>query len=142
MGHFNVSSIVWAKSQVSVHKPHFLKRRERTAEADRTTVLLLTSQNALPLGHIGSHNLGRGCHQLSLSSLSAAPPADHAVMVLIYRLPRSVCADGYISCSDYASVQSSRLCTIFVISLLLHGMRQGQYWDPSALSAFVSSRRG
>ena len=29
MGHFNVSLIVWAKSQDSVHKPQFLKRREK-----------------------------------------------------------------------------------------------------------------
>ena len=41
MSHFNVSLIVWAKPQDSVHKPQFLKRR---AEADRTEVLLLTSQ--------------------------------------------------------------------------------------------------
>ena len=38
------SLIVWAKSQDSVHKRQFLKRRERRAEADRTEVLLLTSQ--------------------------------------------------------------------------------------------------
>ena len=44
MSHFNVSLIVWAKSQDSAHKPPFLKRRERRAEADRTKVLLLTSQ--------------------------------------------------------------------------------------------------
>ena len=44
VSHFNVSLIVWAKSQDSVHKPQFLKRRERRAEADRTKVLLLTSQ--------------------------------------------------------------------------------------------------
>ena len=44
VSHFNVSLIVWAKSQDSVHKPQYLKRRERTAEADRTKVLLLTSQ--------------------------------------------------------------------------------------------------
>ena len=43
MSHFNVSLIVWAKSQDSVHKPQFLKRREGRAEADRTEVLLLTS---------------------------------------------------------------------------------------------------
>ena len=42
MSHLNVSLIVWAKSQDSVHKPQFLKRKER-AEADRTEVLLLTS---------------------------------------------------------------------------------------------------
>ena len=41
---FNVSLIVWAKSQDGVHKPQFLKRRERTAEADRTKVRLFTSQ--------------------------------------------------------------------------------------------------
>ena len=44
VSHFNISLIVWAKSQDSVHKPQFLKRRERRAEADRTKVLLLTSQ--------------------------------------------------------------------------------------------------
>ena len=41
--HFHVSLIVWAKSQDSVHKPPFLKRRERTAETNRTEVLLLTN---------------------------------------------------------------------------------------------------
>ena len=44
VSHFNVSVIVWAKSQDTVHKPIVLKRRERRAEADRTKVLLLTSQ--------------------------------------------------------------------------------------------------
>ena len=44
VSHFNVSLIVWAKAQDGVHKPQFLKRRERRAEADRTKVLLLTSQ--------------------------------------------------------------------------------------------------
>ena len=39
---------MWAKSQDSVHKPQFLKRRERRAEADRTKVSvsgLVVSQN-------------------------------------------------------------------------------------------------
>ena len=44
LSHFNVSLIVWTKSQDSVHKPQFLKRRERRAKADRTKILLLTSQ--------------------------------------------------------------------------------------------------
>ena len=44
MSQFNVLLTVWAKSQDSVRKPQFLKRRERRAEADRTEVLLLTSQ--------------------------------------------------------------------------------------------------
>ena len=44
VSHFNVSLIVWARSQDSVRKPQFLKRRERRAEADRTKVLLLTRQ--------------------------------------------------------------------------------------------------
>ena len=35
---------MWATSQDSVHKPQVLRRRERRAEADRTEVLLLTSQ--------------------------------------------------------------------------------------------------
>ena len=43
VSNFNVSLIVWAKSQDSAHKPQFLKRRERRAEADRTKVLLLIS---------------------------------------------------------------------------------------------------
>ena len=53
MSHFNVSVIVWAKSQDSVHKLPFFGR-ERRAEADRTEVLLLTSLAPLPLGHTGS----------------------------------------------------------------------------------------
>ena len=44
VSHFNVSLTVWAKSQDSVHKPHFLSRKERRAEADRTKVFQLTSQ--------------------------------------------------------------------------------------------------
>ena len=57
MSHFNVSLIVWAKSRDSVHKPQFLKRRERRAEADRTEALLIVYQpSALPLGHTGSQN--------------------------------------------------------------------------------------
>ena len=43
VSHFNVSLIVQAESQESVHKPQFLKRRERRAKVDRTEVLLLTS---------------------------------------------------------------------------------------------------
>ena len=44
MSHFNISLIVRAKSQDSVHKPQCFKRRERRAKADQTKVLLLTSQ--------------------------------------------------------------------------------------------------
>ena len=44
VSHFNISLIVWAKPQDSVHKPQFLKRREKRAEEDGTKVLLLTSQ--------------------------------------------------------------------------------------------------
>ena len=42
VSHFNDWLIVWSKSQDSVHKPHFSKRRERRAKADRTKVFLLT----------------------------------------------------------------------------------------------------
>ena len=45
------SLIVWAKSQDSVHKPQFLKRRERRAEADRTEVLLLTAKRLTTRPH-------------------------------------------------------------------------------------------
>ena len=44
MSHFNISLIVRAKLQDSVHKPQCFKRRERRAKADQTKVLLLTSQ--------------------------------------------------------------------------------------------------
>ena len=43
VSHLNVSFIVWAKSQVSVHKPQFLNIKKR-AEADRIKVLLLNVQ--------------------------------------------------------------------------------------------------
>ena len=54
VGHFNVF-IVWAKSQDSVHKPQFLKRRERRAEADPNQGPSAYQPSALPLGHTGSH---------------------------------------------------------------------------------------
>ena len=47
MSHFNVSLIVWAKSQDSVHKPPFLKRRERRDEADRTNIYKGTARDWL-----------------------------------------------------------------------------------------------
>ena len=48
MSHFNVSLIVWVKSQDSVHKPQCLKRRERRAEANRTSAgLMLSSRQAI-----------------------------------------------------------------------------------------------
>ena len=54
MSHFNVSSIAWAKSQDSVHKPHLLKRKESRSGSNRGSSLFQPS--ALPLGHTGSHN--------------------------------------------------------------------------------------
>ena len=35
MSQFNVSLLVWAKSQVSVHKPQFLKRKESRSGSNR-----------------------------------------------------------------------------------------------------------
>ena len=35
MSHFNVSLIVWAESQDSVHKPQFLKRKESQSRSNR-----------------------------------------------------------------------------------------------------------
>ena len=60
----HVSLIVWAKSKDSVHKPQFLKRRERRAKADRTEVLLLTTlapyHSATP-AHIPMSNMTQIC---------------------------------------------------------------------------------
>ena len=66
VSHFNVSLIAWAKSQDSVHKSHFLKRKERRAEADRTKILLLSS--ALLLGHTGSPSAQAGFQPLMWGS--------------------------------------------------------------------------
>ena len=48
----NVSLIVWAKSQDSVHKPPFLKRKESRSGSNRGSAY---QHSALPLGHSGSH---------------------------------------------------------------------------------------
>ena len=50
--HFNVSLIVWAKSQDSVHKPPFCKRKERRSGSNRSPSAYQPS--AVPLGHTGS----------------------------------------------------------------------------------------
>ena len=53
MSHFNVSLIVWAKSQDSVHKPQFFfKRKESRSGSNRGPSAYQPS--ALPLGHTGS----------------------------------------------------------------------------------------
>ena len=48
---FNVSLIVWAESQDSVHKPHFLKRKESQSGSNRGPSAYQPS--ALPLGYTG-----------------------------------------------------------------------------------------
>ena len=50
--HFNVSLIVWAKSQEGVHKPQFLKRKEIPSGSNRGPSVYQPS--ALPLGPTGS----------------------------------------------------------------------------------------
>ena len=52
MSHFNVSLIVWAKSQNGVHKPHILKRKESRSGSNRGPSAYQPS--ALPLGHTGA----------------------------------------------------------------------------------------
>ena len=52
MSYFKVSLIVSAKSQDSVHKPHFLKRKESRNGSHRGPSAYQPS--ASPLGHIGS----------------------------------------------------------------------------------------
>ena len=53
MRHCNVSLIEWAKSQDSVHKPPFLKRKESRSGSNRGPSAYQPS--ALPLGHTGPH---------------------------------------------------------------------------------------
>ena len=43
VSHLNVSLVVWAKSQDSVHKPQIFEEKEEP-KRDRTEVLPLTSQ--------------------------------------------------------------------------------------------------
>ena len=50
-----VSTIVWAKSKDSVHKPPFLKRKESRSGSNRGPSAYQPS--ALPLGHTGSHEV-------------------------------------------------------------------------------------
>ena len=54
MSHFNVSLIVWTKSQDSVHKPQFLKRKESRSGSNLGPSAYQPS--ALPLGHTGPQN--------------------------------------------------------------------------------------
>ena len=49
----NVFLIVWAKSQDSVHKPQFLKRKESRSGLNQG--LSAYQPSALPLGYTGSH---------------------------------------------------------------------------------------
>ena len=51
MSHFHVLLIVWAKSQDSVHKPQFMKRKESRSGSNRGPSAYQPS--ALSLGHIG-----------------------------------------------------------------------------------------
>ena len=52
MSHFDVSLIVWPKSQDSVHKPQFLKRKETLSGSNRSPTAY--QHSALPLGQTGS----------------------------------------------------------------------------------------
>ena len=68
MRHFNVSLIVWAKSQDSVHKPQFWKRKESQNGSNRGPSAYKPS--ALPLGHTGSLTMSAFIiHQLTIFRL-------------------------------------------------------------------------
>ena len=54
VSHFNVSFVVWAKSQDSVHKPLFLKRKDSRSGSNRSPSAYQPS--ALPPGHTGSQS--------------------------------------------------------------------------------------
>ena len=58
MSHFNVSLIVRAKSQDSVHRPQFLKRKESGSGSNRGPSAYQPS--SLPLDHTGSLMAGLG----------------------------------------------------------------------------------
>ena len=66
MSHFDVSLIVWAESQDSVHKPQFLKRKESRSGSNRGPSAYQPS--ALPLGHTGSQSVDTIAHPFNLSS--------------------------------------------------------------------------
>ena len=57
VSHYNVSLTVWAKSQDSVHKPQFLKRKESRSGSNQGPSAYQPS--ALPLGHTGSRIIVR-----------------------------------------------------------------------------------
>ena len=58
MRHCNVSLIMWAKSQDSVHKPQFVKRKESRSGSNRGPSAYQPS--ALPLDHTGSQEVDEG----------------------------------------------------------------------------------
>ena len=55
--HFNVPLVVWARSQDSVHRPEFLKRKESRSGSNQGPSAHQPS--ALPLGHTGSQKKRR-----------------------------------------------------------------------------------
>ena len=69
VSHFNVSLIVWAKSQDSVHKPQFLKRKESRSGSKRRPSAYQPS--ALPLGHTESRLYS--CGSLYLDRVRSTP---------------------------------------------------------------------
>ena len=50
MSHFNVSLIVWAKSQDSVHKPHFFEEKRKESRSESNQGPSAYQLSALPLG--------------------------------------------------------------------------------------------
>ncbi|WP_419650351.1 hypothetical protein, partial [Thiolapillus sp.] len=54
MSHFNVSLIVWAKSQDSVHKPQFFEEKRKESRSGSNRGPSAYQPSALPLDHTGS----------------------------------------------------------------------------------------
>ena len=75
MSHFNVSFIVWAKSQDSVCKPQFLKRKENRSGSNRGPSAYQPSQARLKEGHCLTALLMPGAQQDpgSMGKLSLGP---------------------------------------------------------------------
>ena len=127
MSHFNVSLTAWSKSQDSVHKPYFLKRRERRAEADRTKVLLLTSPARLTarpnrltsLCLIANGRLYRLLTEISTTQRRVAG----TIMAQFNRTGAQVCRFAQMTISCVSAMQNLHPCGTMCINTLCKASR-------------------
>ena len=117
MSQFNVSLIVWAKSQDSVHKPQFLKRKESRSRSNQGPSAYQPS--ALPLGHTGSLPSDGGAVKVYILGYKATEVA-HS----FYPLPVvCVCLYGPFNYISFHKLSQQlpvfSLCSSGLISVLL-----------------------